>query len=147
MNESELKNQQNAADKFYKNNPERAMRIAMGDEQAPDDIMPAAIYGKVCSEVEKSEDIDTCMMLANSHDNSEISNIAQHLKFRNPNSAIEKMKEVVNARRKAFEKTLPKDKTYKMAVEEEKEKIKKEIKETKPSEKEFENFIESLGEQ
>lgn len=64
------------------------------------------------------------MKLANSHHNTKISASAQRLKFRDPDSAIEKMKEVVNARREAFEKTLPKGKTYEMALAEEVEKMK-----------------------
>jgi hypothetical protein len=124
-------NQRERAEKFYKENPDLAMRIATGEEKAPKGILAAAVYAKVCDEAEKSENMDACMRVANSHRNTKISAEAQRLKLRDPDAAIEKMKEVVNARREAFEKTLPKGKTYEMALDEEVEKIKKEIERSK----------------
>jgi transcriptional regulator of heat shock response len=139
-----INHQQILAEELYNKDPELAMRIAMGEENAPEGIQPAAIYGKVCDEAEKTEDLEICMRIANSHHNSKISAEAQSLKFRNPDSAIEKMKEVVNARREAFERTLPKGKTYEMVVKEEVEKIKKEIEKAQPNEKDVEDFVNSL---
>lgn len=139
-----INSQERLAEKLYENDPDFSMRIALGEENAPEGILPAAVYAKVCNEVEKSKDIDVCMRLANSLHNSKISVEAQRLKFRNPDSAIEKMKEIVNARRQAFEKTLPKGKTYEMAVAEEVEEIKKEMKKTEPTEQDVLDFIDSL---
>ena len=120
-----IKDQQDMAEKIYKDDPDLAMRIAMGEEKAPSGVLSAAVYAKVCDEAEKSKDLDICRQLANSFRNSKISAESQKLKFRNPDSAIEKMKEVVNARRKAFEKTLPEGKTVEDYVKEESEKLKK----------------------
>lgn len=119
MNDARIISQRETAEKLYKDDPDLSMRIAMGEEKASNSILSAAVYGKVCDEVEKTENLEVCRQLANSHYNSKISTEAQKLKFRNPYSAIEKMKEVVNARREAFEKTLPKGKTVEHAINEE----------------------------
>jgi hypothetical protein len=119
-----IKDQQDIAEKIYKDNPDLAMRIAMGEEKAPNDVLSAAVYAKVCDEAEKAlysevnagpekiRKLEICRQLGNSSRNREISAESQKLKFRDPDSAIEKIKEVVNARRKAFEKTLPAGETY-----------------------------------
>jgi len=146
MIDSNFKKQQDIAKNLYNNDPARAIRIATGEETLQDEILVVAIYTKVCEEIEKISDIDTSMRLANSLNNSKISQKAQHLKFRNPDSSIERMKEVVNARRKAFKKTLPKNKTYEMVVKEEVKKIKKEIEKVSPSQKDLEDFIDSISE-
>ena len=113
INDFNILDQQKMAEELYEKDPNLAMRIAKGEEKAPEGIRSSAIYAKVCSEAEKSEDIDMMMQIANSLDNFEISSEAKKLKLRDPWSAIEKMKEVVNARRKAFEKTLPAGETLK----------------------------------
>jgi hypothetical protein len=123
--DSQMVNQRDMAEKLYKDDPDLAMRIAMGEEKAPNDILSAAVYAKVCDEAEKSKNLDLCGQLANSFHNSEISAKAQILKFRNPYSTIEMAKEVVNARRKEFEKTLPKGKTIEDAINEEVQSLKK----------------------
>jgi len=146
INGGQTINPQEMAEKLYRNNIHLALRIAMGEEKAPNGILSAAVYAKVCDEAEKSKDLDICRQLANSLHNSKISAESQRLKFRDPDSAIEKMKEVVNARREEFEETLPKGKTYEMAVKEEVENIKKTIDESKPTEKDFEDLMNSFGE-
>jgi len=120
-----IKDQRDMAEKIHKDDPDLAMRIAMGEERAPNDVLSAAVYAKVCDEAEKSNNLDICRQLANSFRNSKLSAESQKLKFRNSDSAIEKMKEVVNARRKAFEKTLPEGKTVEDCVKEEAKKLKK----------------------
>jgi hypothetical protein len=125
MSNAQMVNQRDMAEKLYKDDPDLAMRIAMGEEKALNGILSAAVYAKVCDEAEKSEDLDICRRLANSLHNSKISAESQKLKFRDPDSAIEKMKEVVNARRKEFEKTLPKGKTIEDAINEEVQGLKK----------------------
>jgi hypothetical protein len=117
INDSQRKNQYDMAEKLYKSDPKLATRVAMGEEKPPEGILAAAIYGKVCDEVEKSKDIEASIRLANSDHNLKISAEAQNLKFRDPYSAIEKMKEVVNARREAFEGTLPSGETYESTKE------------------------------
>ena len=119
--------QREMAEKLYEDNPDLAMRVAMGEEKAPSGILSTAIYAKVCDEAEKSENLEVCRQLANSLHNSKISAEAQKLKFRNSYSAIEKMKEVVNARRETFEKTFPKGKTVEQAVDEKVKELKKYI--------------------
>src|SRR3989344_5046026 len=135
----EMKNQLEKASKLYGANPNLAIRIAMGEETVSNGILSAAVYAKVCEEAEKSNNLDIMMRIANSLHNSEISAESQRLEFRNPDSAIEKMKEVVNARREAFEKR--EGKTVKDAVQEEVENIKKSMEESKQNEKDFEDFV------
>jgi len=118
------------AKRLYNQDRERAIRIAMGDENAPKGIRASAVYTIVCDKAEKTENLDLCIQIANSFHNSKISTDAQKFEYRNPNSAIEKMKEVVNARRAAFEKTLPKGKTIEDAIQEEVKKMKEEIAKT-----------------
>ncbi len=130
MSDMDILDQRIMAEKLYKENPGLALLIATGEEQAPSGILPEAVYAKVCDEAEKSENMDTIMRVGNSHRNTKISAEAQRLKFRDPDSAIEKIKEVVNSRREAFERTLPKGKTYEMALEEEVNNIKRTISES-----------------
>lgn len=148
LDDSELKYQQDLAEEFYTKNPELAMSIALGLEKAPEGILASAIYAKVCDVAEKSEDAETSMKVSNSFHNSKISAEAQELNFRSPHSAIEVMKDVVNARRKAFEKKLPEGKTLEKIIDEEVEIIKKEISKTKLTKKEMaeemEDFIDSV---
>lgn len=118
------------AEKLYNQNPELAISIALGDEDPPEGILASAVYAKVCDVAEKSNNLDLSMRIANSFHNSKLSADAQKFKFRDSYSAIEKMKEVVNVRREAFEKTLPKSKTTEDAVKEEVAKIQKEIAKT-----------------
>ena len=138
-----VESQRAKAEKLYNDNLDMAMRIATGEEKAPTGILAAAVYAKVCSEAEKSDNLNVMMKIANSLHNAEISAESQKLKFRNPNSAIEKMKEVVNARREAFEKR--EGRTVKSAVQEEVENIKKAMDESRPTEKDFKDFADSLG--
>src|SRR3989338_1753233 len=138
----EMKNQLEKASKLYGANPNLAIRIAMGEETVSNGILSAAVYAKVWEEAEKSNNLDMMMQIANALHNSEISAESQKLEFRNPDSAIEKMKEVVNARREALEKALPKGKTYEMVVEEEIENIKKTMNESKSTVK---DVLGSLG--
>jgi len=143
-NSLRITNQRDIAEKLYKDDPDLAVRIAMGEEKAQTSILSAAVYAKVCEEAEKSDDIETSMRLANSYHNSKLSAEAKKLKLRDPYSAIEKMKEVVNARRDAFERTLPEGKTIEDAVNEEVEKIKKEVGETKLSKKDMEEVMDDF---
>jgi len=56
------------------------------------------------------------------------------------------IRQITNARRKAFEKTLPKGKTCETVVEEEVKKMMEEMEKTKPNQKNLEDFAESLCE-
>jgi len=157
ISDSEIKNQLVMAEKLYIESPDLAMQIAMGEEKAPKGILASAVYAKVCDEAEKAvnaevkdspeyiEKLEVCMKLGNSDDNREISAEAHMLKLRSSDQAVEAMKEVVNARRDAFEKTLPRGKTYKDHKKELVEEMKKSIDEQmqNPSE---ETVIEALSE-
>jgi hypothetical protein len=133
--DSEITNQRAMAKTLFERDRELAIRIATGEENSPKDILSAAVYAEVCEEAENSNDLDMMMRIANSLHNSEISAEAQKFELRNPDSAIEKMKEVVNARRAAFEKR--EGRTVKDAIQEEVENIKKEMAESKPTGKRF----------
>lgn len=107
----------------------------------PNGILSAAVYAKVCDDIEKAlleanktnnetrrdELIDISTRLANSDYNSEISAEAQRLKLRNSDSFIEKLKEIVNARQETFEKTLPAGETYESVKKKIIEELKKDI--------------------
>ncbi len=121
--------QQDRAKKLYETDSLFAFRIAMGDEKAPDGILPAAVYGKVCDEIEKISDIDKCMELANSFRNNKISADSKRLKFRSEDAPIEKMKEVVWCRIKEIEKKLPKGVTFDDFLQKEVQKMKENFKE------------------
>lgn len=161
VNNIDMINQRDVADKLFKENPDLAMRIAMGEENAPKGILPAAVYAKVCEEAENAvraevkdspeylKKLDVAVELVNSRKNEKLSTESRRLKLRDPSSltqTLETLKDIKNARIKEFEKTLPKGKTYEMAIKEEVENIKKSIDESKPTEKDLEDFIDSLGE-
>lgn len=114
-----LKERQVEARKLFDAEPEQAIAVAMGTQTVADEVMAAAIYAVVCNAKEKDADVVACAQIANSSDNSKLSANARLMKFRDADSPIEVMKNVVNARREAVEKTLPKGTTIEDAVEKE----------------------------
>jgi hypothetical protein len=95
-----------AADKFFKDDPVAAFDIAMGQHGALSIGFLAAVYAKVCEEIEKAENFELITDLMNSLDNMDLSAEAQKRGYRHREQAIEAGKEVRKARVKAFEKNI-----------------------------------------
>ena len=91
--------------KFYKEYPDTAFQVAMGQRGALSLGLSAAIYARVCDEAEKANDIKVIAQLMNSLDNFDISAEAQKRGYRHKDGAVELGKEVRLARVQAFEKT------------------------------------------
>ena len=107
-----LESQRDMARRIFSGNRALAMRIAMGEEKELDgSILAATVYATVCENAELSSDLETCVQLANSWHNEDISATARRVKLRDPEAPIEAMKKVARLRRAAFERTLPKGKT------------------------------------
>lgn len=103
-----MEEQRAGATKLYAEDKDLAMRIAMGEENAPEGQLPSVIYQKVVEEAEKSGDIDTMMKLATSPFNDEITAMAQNIRglaeFRNKTSPTEIIKKVSKTRKAVTEK-------------------------------------------
>ena len=135
LNSAEPKGSALAA-KMCKEDPARAMNIALGEESVEETIS-AFVYAKVCNDAEAElkarvegtpeydEKMEICMQLGNAHKNRKISTISQKLNLRNKDQFIEIMKGIVDARIKALEEE--RGKTYEEIIEEEVNMLKKEM--------------------
>jgi hypothetical protein len=119
-----VENQIARASKLLKENPESAIAIALGKEQPKFGLAPEAVF-KVVEDMALQEGrVDLLRQLASSERVSEATVMGQRIRLlaeRNPDSAVNKMIELVDARKKAIEKA----KGYN--VDKEVKNIKKEI--------------------
>lgn len=144
ISEIEIKNQIKIVEELFKKDPKKALLITMGYDTAPKGMLASVIYAKVCEEVEKSGDTETSRSIANGTNNDKLSKEARELHLRDPHAPIELMKDIVYARRKEFEKSLPKGTSFNDYLNSETKKIKKEVDKNKLTKKDLEDFIDSL---
>jgi hypothetical protein len=124
----------------------RAIRIALGQEMPPADIIPESVFAAVEEYATQKSDIDLLRQLATSELTSEATAMGQRIRAlaeRNPDSAVAVMDDVVKTREKAAGKKL-KGKTTKEARKETVAEIEKEIKQFTPREKDWAAFIEKI---
>jgi hypothetical protein len=146
-NKVNMKEQADLATKLLNDDPERARRIAMGEELPPSNILPESIFTALENKALKLDDVETLRDLATKSTlSSEATAMGQRIRAlaeRHPDSPIAKIAEVQKERVKAVEKKL-KGKTIKKAKAEEVEKIKKEIKKAAPKKETWDEFVSSI---
>lgn len=83
-----MKDQRDMAEKLYKDDPELALKVAMGEANAPQGLLPEVVHNLV---IKNTTDLSTLFKLANSPFNDTLSTKAQGLRasqeFREPDSA------------------------------------------------------------
>lgn len=145
-----MSDQRTMAEDLLKNDRERALRVALGEDSAPSGMLSSVIFKAVVKDAQKTGDIDLIMKLANSNLNEEVSAAAQNLRgmaeFRDENSAVEVVKRVTKERKAAVEKKTKKAGSVEKAKEKIVERAKKQIAKRKsPIQlKDVEAFIDLL---
>lgn len=103
-----IKQQSEAAANLVKTDPERAYRIAMGHEKAPEDLLPESVFIAVEHAATKTGNTELLRKLATeSHLTSEATGMGQRIRMlgeRDTNSAVSNIKKVSDARKAAFER-------------------------------------------
>jgi hypothetical protein len=150
LSESErsvMKDQRAMAEDLLSTDPEKAKRIALGQEEAPADMLSSVLFQKVVEDAAKRADGQLLAQLANSPLNNEATAAGQFIRglaeFRDGGSAFKNIQKVTKSREKAVEKNL-KDKTISKAKKEIVNDIKAEIKKQKPKIKEWVDLVNSL---
>ena len=121
------------------NDPELALKVAQGIENAPQGILPESVFTAVEEQALKNGDVETITKLAKSNLVSEATVMGQRIRAlaeRNPNSPTEAIKDVIKSREKKLGKDVKKAKT------EEATKIKEKIK--APDKNDWGAFIKGL---
>lgn len=130
-------------------NPDEVKEMAKGNVPIPKDINPEILFNAVEAKAMSENDVQTLRDLANSNV-SKTSEAGQTLGAHgfndNPNSAIEGIKEVQNAREEYASKNAGEDviKAKSKIVETEGKNLDSEIKKTAPTAKTWSDFIEQL---
>lgn len=150
LSESEravMKDQRAMAEDFLSTDPEKAKRIALGQEEAPADMLSSVLFQKVVEDATKRADGQLLAQLATSPLNNEATAAGQFIRglaeFRDGGSAFENIQKVTKNREKIAEKNL-KGKTISKAKKEIVNDIKAEIKKQKPKIKEWIDLVNSL---
>lgn len=140
----DVKKQAEAALNLIAKDPERAQRIAMGNERPPEGLLPESVFTAVENEALKNGDVSTLRDLATSSSlTSEATGMGQRIRMlaeRNPDSAVAQIQDVIKAREEKASKTT---KDLSEAKKTGTEEIKKEITKTHTKET-WSSFVESL---
>lgn len=140
-----MEDQANRAADLINSDYERAVRIAMGEEDPPKGLLPESVFVAIEEHALKLGDVNVLRELATqSKLTGEATTMGQRIRTlgeRDPNSAIGAIADVLKAREKAVKargKDLVKEKAK---ISEE---IKKEIKKSYPKKETWEDFINSI---
>lgn len=104
-----LKEQAQLATDLLKTDPDRAVRIAVGLENAPNDVIPEAVFKAVEDQALRNADLDTIEKLANSDLTLQATAMGQRIRAlgeREPNSPVQAIKAVREGREQALSKKL-----------------------------------------
>lgn len=146
-NKVNMKEQADFATKLLAEDPEKARRIAMGEEVSPNHILPESVFTAVENAALKAGDVETLRDLATKSSlSTEATAMGQRIRAlaeRDPESPVAKIGEVQKERQKNVEKKL-KGKTIKQAKKAEVENIKEHIKKTAPKKQEWADFIKEI---
>ncbi len=145
--EVNMKDQASKAASIIKNDIEQAKRIAMGEEPAPNGVIPEALFVAVENEAIRTGDVSLLRDLATrSKLTTEATTMGQRIRTlaeRDPESPTGAIKDVLATREK-----IAQDKLGHKKLETEKKKvvkrIKEELKQTEPKLSDWESFIKSL---
>jgi len=137
-----MKDQAKLAADFLRDNPQAALRVARGLEDAPGRLLPESVFKAVEIQAIKNGNIKVIKELANSKLSSEATIMGQRIKaldVKNPNSPVEAIREIIKIREKNYIKT---GKVVKAEVKKIVKDIKKSIK--KPGKNDWNEFIKSI---
>ncbi len=142
-----MKEQASKAQDLLIKEPERAKRIAMGEELSPQDILPESLFVAVENKAVKEGDVATLRDLAVSSGlTAEATTMGQRIRTlaeRDPESPVTAIKEVSQAREQAGQRKL-KTKETKKIVQDEVASIKEHIKKIAPTKETWADFIRSI---
>lgn len=142
-----MKEQSTKAQDLLTTDPERAKRIAMGEELAPEGMLPESLFVAVENKAVKEADVETLRRLATSSGlTTEATTMGQRLRTlaeRDPESPVSAINEVVKAREQAGQRKL-KTKETKKLVKSEVSSIKEHIKKVAPTKEDWGSFIRSI---
>ncbi len=138
-----MKEQAYYATEILNNEPDKAIRIAKGQEPAPSHVLPEAIFTAVENKALREGNIDLIKELAHSGLTEEATVMGQRIRAlaeRDPDSAVSNIKEVLDSRKKAVERKTGKsiDESFNEITKD----IRKEIK--APKKQDWSDFIDSL---
>jgi len=114
MDRINRKEQFSKATELVLNDPETAMKVAMGQQAAPDGILNNSVWMAAKEYAENTGDVDLMRKLGQSELTSRATGMGQELSMlaeKDPTSAVTKIKELADARRAAVDKRLGKNKT------------------------------------
>ena len=137
-----MKDQATKATDLLTNDPERAMRVALGQESAPQGLHPESIFKAVEASISSPE---MAYKLANSPLVSEATALGQRIKsldVKTSDSPVEAIRQVMNARQKAVESKL--GITVTQATKDTINNIKKEVQKVIPKKEDWASFIRSI---
>lgn len=132
-----MKDQAARSTHLLESEPDRAIRIATGQERAPDDVLPESIFTAVENKAVNEGDVETLRQLASGTRPGEATAYGQHIRAlaeRDPNSVVGAIKEIADSRGASADKQ-----AIKTAASE----IKKSI--PRVREKDWNSFAESLA--
>jgi hypothetical protein len=142
-----MKEQATKAQELLTQDAERAKRIAMGQEVAPDGILPESVFVAVENKAVKEGDVALLKDLASSSGlTEEATTMGQRIRTlaeRDPESPVTAINEVVKAREQSAKKRLKAQHTKKLHKETI-GKIKEEINKALPGKTAWEDFIRSI---
>lgn len=137
-----MKDQATKAQDFLIKDPEKAKRIAMGQELAPQDILPESLFVAVENKAVKEGDVNTLRDLATSSGlTAEATTMGQRLRTlaeRSPDSPVTAIKEVSKAREQRIGKESKK--LHKSEISS----IREHIKKVAPTKEDWTSFIRSI---
>lgn len=139
-----MKDQARDAVKFLEENPDKAVKIAMGEGTPPAHITPEAIFTAVENRALEHGDLGLIRQLAKSQLSTEATAMGQRIRTlgeRNPDSPVSIMKDIIKTREKKIEKQT--GTSVKTATEKTVKEIKAKVK--APDRYSWEKFIDSIA--
>lgn len=146
-NKVSVKSQADETAKLINEDYDRAIRIAMGQENAPGDLLPESVLIGVKNQAIKSGDTELLINLATAEGGvaRESTILGQRIKMLDEgleDDAFRNIKKVVSERRNNYQKKT--GKSVDKAIKQEADKIKEAIKKTAPKKDEWLSFIQEL---
>lgn len=141
-----LKEQAKLAADLLKADASRALRIALGDEKPPNNILPEMVLDAVERQAIKAGDVETLRDLSRSKLTSEATAMGQRIRSlaeRDQDSPVKAMQDVIKSREEAL-KRRNKGKDISKLKKEAVDGIKKEIKKASPKKEDWQSFIKSI---
>lgn len=142
-----LEDQMNLAEQYIKSNPEDALKVAMGEMNAPEGLLASVVFKAVENKALTEGDVDLIQRLATSDMTDQATAAGQFIKgfdtYNNEYSPTEIIKTINKNRFENVQKSL-KDKTVKNAEKEAIKEVEDNVESNKPKKDDWDQFIESI---